>query len=70
MHFTGTVTPGATVTFTETTQKTAPVSTTADDAGNYSIMVPLATGVNSFRVTTHDAFGQTISGGIEPVTLL
>ena len=33
-------------------------------------MVPLATGENSFRVTTQDAFGQNISGGIAPVTLL
>ncbi len=70
VHFSGEVTPGATVTFTETTQKTAPVSTTADDTGNYSIMVPLATGDNSFRVSTHDALGQNISGGIAPVTLL
>jgi hypothetical protein len=70
VHFSGEVTPGATVTFTETTQKTAPVSTTADDTGNYSIMVPLATGENSFRVSTQDAFGQNISGGIAPVTRL
>ncbi len=70
VHFTGAVTPGAKVTFSETTQLTAPVSTTADETGNYSIMVPLAKGVNSFRVTTQDAFGQSITGGIEPVTLL
>ena len=70
VHFTGNVTPGATVTFSETTQKTTPVSTTADETGNYSIMIPLGPGVNSFRVTTQDAFGQSITGGIEPVTLL
>ncbi len=70
VHFTGAVTPGAKVTFAETTQKTAPVSTTADETGNYSIMVPLAVGENSFRVTTQDAFGQSITGGIEPVTRL
>lgn len=70
VHFTGSVTPGATVTYAETSQKTTPVSTTADETGNYSIMVPLGAGVNSFRVTTQDAFGQSISGGIEPVTLL
>ena len=70
VHFTGAVTPGATVTFSETTQKTTPVSTTADEAGNYSIMVPLGTGINAIRVTTQDAFGQSITGGIEPVTLL
>lgn len=70
VHFTGVVTPDATVTFTETTLKTSPVSTTADEAGNYSIMVPLASGVNSFQVTTQDAFGQSIKGGIAPITLL
>ncbi len=70
VHFTGTVTPGANVTFSETTQKTVPVSTTADEAGNYSIMVPLGTGINAIRVTTRDAFGQSITGGIEPVTRL
>jgi len=70
VRFSGTVTPGASITYAETTQRTAPVSTTADETGNYSIMVPLADGVNSFRVTTGDAFGQSISGVIAPVTRL
>jgi len=68
VHFTGKVTPGATVTYAETTKRSPAVSTKADDDGSYSIMVPLADGVNSFRVSTQDAFGQSISGGIEPVT--
>ena len=31
-------------------------------------MVPLGDGSNTFKVTTTDAFGQSISGQISPVT--
>ena len=31
-------------------------------------MVPLGDGANNFKVTTTDAFGQSISGQIAPVT--
>ncbi len=41
---------------------------TADATGNYSIMVPLGNGSNTFKVTTSDAFGQSITGEISPVT--
>ena len=68
VHFTGTTTPGATVTFTNTTQNMSPVSATADVSGNYSIMVHLGNGSNTFKVATSDAFGQKISGTIAPVT--
>ncbi len=68
VNFTGTVTPGATVTFTEINNNSPGATTTADTSGNYSIMVPLGNGSNTFDVTTMDAFGQSISGQIAPVT--
>ncbi len=68
VNFTGTVTPGATVTFTELNNNSPGATTTADASGNYSIMVPLGSGSNTFDVTTMDAFGQSISGQIAPVT--
>ena len=68
VNFTGTVTPGATVTFTEINNNSPGATTTADASGNYSIMVPLGKGSNTFDVTTMDAFGQSISGQISPVT--
>jgi hypothetical protein len=70
VHFSGQATPGATVTYTEVNSLVAPVTTTADAAGNYSLVTPLGSGSNTFRVTTVDAFGQSISGTIAPVTLL
>ena len=68
VNFTGTVTPGATVTFSEINKNSPGAITTADSSGNYSIMVPLGPGSNTFNVTTQDAFGQTISGQIAAVT--
>jgi hypothetical protein len=66
-HFTGSLTPGASVTYAEVNNKVKPVSTTADAKGHYSITVPLAAGPNTFKVTTMDAFGQSISGTLAPV---
>jgi hypothetical protein len=66
--FTGSTTPGATVKYTDTSPSMSPVTTTADANGNYSITVPLSLGSNTFQVTTHDSFGQTITGTIAPVT--
>lgn len=68
VHFTGAVTPNATVNFAEINHNSVGATTTADATGNYSIMVPLGDGSNTFKVTTADAFGQTISGQISPVT--
>ncbi|MBV8310972.1 MAG: hypothetical protein JO344_11335, partial [Planctomycetaceae bacterium] len=68
VNFTGMVTPGATVTFTEINNNSPSATTTADASGNYSIMVPLVKGSNTFAVTTQDAFGQSISGQIAPLT--
>jgi hypothetical protein len=68
VHFTGTVTPNATVTFKEINGNSPGATTTADGSGNYSILVPLGNGSNTFQVTTTDAFGQSISGQISPVT--
>lgn len=66
--FQGIATPGATITYAEVSNKIAPVSTTADASGNYSIVIALADGINTFQVTSQDGFGQTISGVLSPVT--
>jgi hypothetical protein len=68
VHFTGTATPGAMVTFAEINNNSPGATTTADNTGKYSIMVPLGDGSNTFSVTSKDAFGQSISGQISPVT--
>lgn len=67
VHFAGKTTPGATVIFANQANNNATTTTTADSAGAYSIMVPLVSGSNTFKVTTQDAFGQSISGAISPV---
>jgi hypothetical protein len=67
-HFTGVATPGAKLTFAEINNLVPPTSTTANSAGNYSIVVPVAAGTDTFRVTTSDAFGQSVSGTLSPVT--
>ncbi len=64
--FTGQVTPDATITFLDQASGST-TSTTADSSGNYSIIVPVTTGSNTFTVTTMDGFGQSISGAISPV---
>jgi hypothetical protein len=68
VKFTGTATPGAQITYSEVNQRTPDVSTTADATGDYSISIPLAVGTNTFKVTTKDGFGQSITGNILPVT--
>ena len=67
VHFAGKVTPGATLTFANNSNQGATTSATADSTGAYNIMVPLASGSNTFTVTTQDGFGQSISGQISPV---
>lgn len=66
--FTGQASGGTTITYAPVGTSQAPVSTKADSMGNYSIVVPLVEGSNVFHVTSTDAFGQTISGIISPVT--
>jgi hypothetical protein len=68
VHFSGTGTPGAAITYAEINSRTPAVSTTADANGNYSLNIPLALGTNTFKLTSVDAFDQTISGTISPVT--
>ncbi len=63
---TGAATPGATVTYSETGEPA--VTTTANATGNYSINIPLLTGVNSYNVSTSDAFKQVITGSINSIT--
>jgi hypothetical protein len=66
VHFAGQATPGATVSFVDQASGVT-TKTTVDSTGAYSIMVPLVTGSNTFKVTTMDGFGQSISGAISPV---
>jgi hypothetical protein len=68
VRFTGTATPGATITFAEANKNSPGATTKVDAAGKYSINVPLGDGANTFQVTTDDAFGQSIKGQIAPVT--
>jgi hypothetical protein len=64
--FNGALTPNATVTFVDNNGG-ATTATTANSKGTYIIAVPLVAGSNTFQVTTHDGFGQSISGAISPV---
>ncbi|MFM1802975.1 MAG: hypothetical protein RJA81_2327 [Planctomycetota bacterium] len=66
--FQGIATPGSTITYTEVSNKIPPVSTTTDASGNYSLVISLGDGINTFRVTSVDTFGQSISGTLSPVT--
>jgi len=68
VHFNGVGSPGARITYDEASMKAPAVSTTADAKGHYDLVSHLGDGVNSFRVTATDGFGQTISGLIAPVT--
>ncbi len=68
VHFTGQATPNAAVTFSELNHNSPGATTTTGADGNYSIMVPLGDGSNTFKVTTADGFGQSITGQISPVT--
>jgi hypothetical protein len=69
-HFSGTATPGASISYTEVANQVPSTSTTADASGNYSIIVPLANGTNTFRVMSQDGFGQVIQGTIAPVSYI
>ena len=66
--FSGVATPGASVSYQEINAKSPGASTTADASGNYSVTLNLAEGTSTFKVTSVDAFGQVISGSIQPVT--
>ena len=70
-NFTGTATPGATVTYTDSLTNGGPnTSPPADANGNYSIPVPLAFGLNVFTVTSTDAFGRIVAIQTPTVTPL
>lgn len=65
--FSGIATPGASISYVETQNRVPIKAAIVDGTGKYSITVPLAVGSNTFRVTTNDPFGQSISGTITPV---
>lgn len=68
-RFTGSASPNATVVYQNTSDPSmAPITTTVDPTGNYTIVTPLAQGENVFQVSSSDSFGQTIKGNIAPVT--
>jgi hypothetical protein len=67
-HFTGSASPGATVSYTNTSDPKGTITKAqVDPAGNYVITTPLVPGSNVFQVKSTDAFGQTISGTIDTV---
>ncbi|MGE3818727.1 MAG: dockerin type I domain-containing protein, partial [Isosphaeraceae bacterium] len=68
VNFNGVASPNASITYTEVRGKTDAVTTLTDSQGNYNISVKLADGPNTFKVTTLDGFGQSITGVIAPVT--
>lgn len=68
VKFTGQAAPGASISYAEVTGKSPGASTTADGTGTYTVSLPLSEGTNTFKVTSVDAFGQTIQGSIQPVT--
>lgn len=67
VKFTGNSSSGATIHFEEIDGKSTGGTTTVGADGKYSIDVPIGDGSNTFKVTTSDSFGQTISGGIAPI---
>jgi hypothetical protein len=67
LTFTGTATPGASITFDAVGSPAAGQATTTDASGHYAVVEPLTPGVNSFVVTSTDAFGQVISGPTMPI---
>lgn len=67
LTFTGTATPGASISFDPIGSQAPPRSTTTDASGHYAVVEPLTAGVNSFVVTSTDAFGQVISGPTMPI---
>lgn len=68
VQFNGIASPDATITYSEMRGLVPDVSTKTDAQGNYNISVKLSDGPNTFKVTTMDGFGQSISGMIAPVT--
>ncbi len=66
-RFDGLATPGATILYREVENKVPEVQAVADASGHYQLEVGLAPGINTFRVSAFDTFGQTISGQISPV---
>jgi hypothetical protein len=68
VNFNGSGSPGAKITFTEVNNKEPAVSTVVNSSGVYTVTIPLQEGTSTFTVTSVDAFGQTITGSIQPVT--
>ncbi len=66
--FTGKAAPGASISYTEANGKTGTTTVVADASGDYAITVPLVPGTNTFKASSVDAFGQTITGTVQPVT--
>jgi hypothetical protein len=61
LMFTGTATPGATVTLLDSQGNGAPATGTADSSGNIHVLTHLAAGFNEFQATAKDTFGQSIT---------
>lgn len=66
--FTGDAAPGAKIVYDEVNGKAPTTTTTASTTGKYTVTIPLTEGTSTFKVSSTDSFGQTISGSIQPVT--
>ena len=66
--FTGAAAPGAAISYQEVNGKAPTTSTVAAPTGQYTVSIPLTEGTSTFMVSSVDAFGQTITGSIQPVT--
>ncbi len=65
---TGVASANSVIAYSEKDNKSPTVRAQADATGRYSIQVPLVEGSNTFVVTASDAFGQSITGSIAPIT--
>ena len=68
--FVGQGSPGAKIAYADVTGKIPPVLAIVGPDGKYTRPINVNPGDNTFRVTSLDSFGQTITGTIKPVTRL
>ncbi len=67
IHLTGNASAGATITYQDIADKMPAVTSTADASNKYGIFLTLSQGSNTYKVTSTDSFGQSITGTIDPI---
>jgi hypothetical protein len=67
LNFSGTATPGATITLEQQQSQVPRIGTTADSSGHFQIAARLAAGLNTFVGTMTDQFGQHLTMQTMPV---